>query len=651
MKLLFILLFQISFLYGQAAVDSIMNSISHLPDTAKINRLGDICFQNRYKDQNLAILCGEKGIEIARAIGNKKLEARLLNITGVCYRILGDYTKSLNYFFIALREFDESKDSVEMGFAENNIGTNYLIKSYYTVALEHIKKGLEIFRKVNNKGGMAYCTKALGDIYVKQCNYEKALIYYDSTYLLRKDIKYDKGVYTAILKIADVYAVMKQYDVALAKYAEAEKGFLEVGEHGAVASTCEKTAVVYIELKDYDKALIYATKAYNLAQKYNTITSLIENGKNIGVIYTHLKRFDEAEKMLTSSLALARKHKDNMLTLECFQAFSDFYKEKGDLSSALKFARLESEIKDSIMMQESIAGAGEMETIYDSEKEMRERAMLQKNIELAESQRNYWIIITLLLVVISLVIYWKFQFKKRANQKLYELNAMKDKFFSIISHDLKNPFHGLIGLSSILLDDIEKKDFDKLITHAKLIHSSSEQGYNLLINLLEWSRSQTGKMKVEIKEVNLKDLIYNIVELVMPASMEKKISVGITVDENLNCITDENILNTVIRNLLSNAVKYTNLSGKIKIKAFQENEKVLVSVEDNGTGIKDDDKQKLFRIDGSFSTPGTKNEKGTGLGLILCKDFVEKLGGSIWVESEFGKGTKFTFSIPIAAKA
>lgn len=648
-KILLIFLFQVCILYGQTAVDSILNSMSHLPDTAKINRLGDICFQNRYKDQNLAIQCGDKGIELARLIRNKKLEARMLNITGVCYRILGDYTKSLNYFFLALREFDESKDSVEMGFAENNIGTNYLIKSYYTVALEHIKLSLEIFRKVDNKGGMAYSTKALGDIYFKQRNYQKALLYYDSTNLLRQAIRYDKGIYTAILKTADVYAEMKQYDIALKKYAEAEIGFEKEKEYGAVASTCEKTGVVYIKLKNYDKALFYAQKAYDLGKKFNTVTALIENGKNLGIIFTLTKRFDEAEKFLNSSIILARQNKDNLLILECCQAYSDYYKAKGDLGSALKYAQMVSDIKDSIMVQESVAGAGEMETIYDNEKEMRDKALLQKNIELAESQRNYWIIITALLVIISLIIYWRFQFKKRANQKLYELNAMKDKFFSIISHDLKNPFHGLIGLSSVLIEEIENKNFDRAVTHARLIHNSSEQGYSLLINLLEWSRAQTGKIKVEIKPVDMKELIYNIVELVMPASSEKKISVGVSVEENLCCNTDENILNTVLRNLLSNAIKYTDVSGKIRIKAAKEQENIVISVEDNGRGIKEEDMQKLFRIDGGFSTLGTKNEKGTGLGLILCKDFIEKVGGKIWVDSEFGKGARFSISIPIVA--
>ena len=533
MKFLFLLLFQAGLLFGQSAIDSVMNSMSNLPDTAKINRLGDFCFQNRYKDQDLAIQCGEKGIELARKINNKVLEAKLLNITGVTYRILGDYTKSLNYFFIALREFDEGRDSVEMGFAENNIGTNYLIKSYYTVALEHIKNGYTIFKQINNKGGMAYCTKALGDIYFKRKDFQKALAYYDSTSILRKEIGYEKGIYTAVLRSADVYASMKKFDLALQKYQESEIGFTKANDQGAIASTYEKMSLVYIELKDYEKAMYYAQKAYRLGEKYKISTSIIANGINIGIINTKTKKFSEAEEILSTSLRLAKKNGDNFLILDCYKAYTDLYKEKGELQTALKYSQMVTDVKDSILEKETIAGAGEMETIYEGEKNIREKELLKKNIELAESQRNYWVIITILLVVISLIIYWKFRFKKIANQQLYELNTMKDKFFSIISHDLKNPFHGLIGISAVLLEDLEKKDYKNVIMNARMIHNASEQGYSLLINLLEWSRSQTGKIKVDKKPVDLKELIYSILELIMPASIEKKISVGVSIEEGL----------------------------------------------------------------------------------------------------------------------
>lgn len=647
MKTILFFLFSISFLFGQAKIDSLMNSISNLPDTAKIRTLGDICFQNRYKDQEFAILCGEKAIAMSQAIGNKRLEAKMRNVAGVCYRILGNYEKSLYYFFLALNVFEESKDSVELGFAENNIGTNYLIKSYYTSALEHIRNGLEIFRQINDKSGMAYCTKAIGDIYSKQRNYTIALTYYDSTYILRKEIGYKKGIYTAVLKIAEVNASMKKYDFALQKYSEAEKGFTESNDQGAIVSTYEKIGLVYIEQKNYQKALYYTLKGYEISKANNIISSIITTGINLSIIYSQLGNFNDAEKYLNTSFKFAQKNKDNVVILECYKAFFKLYKTKGDLTNALKYSELASDFKDTVTIKESSAGAGEMETIYKNEKALKEKALLQKNVEMAKTQLYYLIIISVLLVLSFLVIYWRYQFKKRANIKLKELNSMKDKFFSIISHDLKNPFQGLIGLSTVLLEEIEKENFHNVKTHATLIHNSSVQGYQLLINLLEWSRAQSGKIQVKLQPVDLKEIIYDIIELVMPASIEKKISLGVSIEENMKCVGDANILNTVIRNLLTNAVKYTNLSGKIKIKAIKEHDKIFVSIADNGTGIKESDMHKLFRIDGGFTTPGTKNEKGTGLGLILCKDFISKLGGDIWAESEYGKGTTFTFSIPV----
>jgi signal transduction histidine kinase len=623
-----------------------LKTIERLPDTAKISKLGEICFQNRYKDQQFAVDCGEKGIQLANSIGNRKLEAMLYNYAGVCYRILGNYEKSLNYFFIALNVFEETKDSVELGYAENNIGSNYLIKSYYSVALDHVKRGFDIFRSVKDKAGMAYCAKALGDIYFKQHKYDLALKYYDSTYILRNEIGYKKGSYTAVLKAGDVYFSKKNYKAALEKYSIAERGFSEVDDKGALAGASEKIALVFIETQNYSKALEYAGRAYKLGTQFKITTSIISSGIDIGIINIKLKNFQAAGQYLNSSLAVARQNNDFASVAECYKAFTDLYEAKGDLKSALKYSELVSIIKDSINIKESIAGAGEMETIYDNQRDLREKTIIRKDVEHAQSQRNYLIIIAALLIAVSVIIFRRYQFKKKASQKLYELNSMKDKFFSIISHDLKNPFHGLIGLSTMLLENLTKKNYESATSHAKAIHNTSVQGYTLLINLLEWARSQTGKIKVSKSEVNIKELLYSIIELVMPSLSEKKISIGVSIEENLVCATDENMLNTVIRNLLSNAVKYTGPNGKIRLRAVKADGNIVIEVEDSGTGIKKEDMEKLFRIDASFSTPGTNNEKGTGLGLILCKDFIEKVGGGISVQSEPGKGARFTVTIP-----
>jgi len=235
---------------------------------------------------------------------------------------------------------------------------------------------------------------------------------------------------------------------------------------------------------------------------------------------------------------------------------------------------------------------------------------------------------------------------KKQNEKLQELNATKDKFFSIIAHDLKSPFNSIIGFSSLLARQIEEKDYAAIQKYAGIIQNSSQQAMDLLMNLLEWSQSQTGRMIFSPENINIVDLINQSIEVFNASVQQKSISVVSQTPVNLFAFADKAMINTILRNLISNAIKFTRTDGEIIISAGQLPTELLVSVSDNGVGMDKESISKLFRIDRNYSTLGTEKEKGTGLGLLLCKEFVEKHGGRIWVESEVGKGSKFSFSIP-----
>ncbi len=226
---------------------------------------------------------------------------------------------------------------------------------------------------------------------------------------------------------------------------------------------------------------------------------------------------------------------------------------------------------------------------------------------------------------------------------LEEANATKDKFFSIIAHDLGNIFSGLIGLADMLSNPKQgEKEF-----FINMLQQSTQRGYNLLKNLLEWSRLQTGKIKPTAELLYLNEYIESNIMLLATQAENKNITLVSSVDNTLAVFADANMINTVIRNLLSNAIKFTPENGRVEISARRDAEFVEFLVSDTGVGIREQDIGKLFKVDVSHSTAGTADEQGTGLGLILCQDFVESNGGTIWVESELGKGSKFYFSLPI----
>lgn len=235
--------------------------------------------------------------------------------------------------------------------------------------------------------------------------------------------------------------------------------------------------------------------------------------------------------------------------------------------------------------------------------------------------------------------------RKKIEIELREVNTTKDKFFSIIAHDLKNPFNALLGASRELNDSIDELDKRDVKETSLIIARNAQNAYNLLENLLEWSRSQLGRIEFNPQQLGLKEIVSESIKTMEGQAGIKEIRL-LNKIEGVSVYADSNLLKTILRNLLSNAIKYTNNSGTISVSARQIDSYIEVSVTDTGVGMPPEAIEKIFRIDTKYSTPGTENETGTGLGLILCKEFVEKQGGRIWVESEVGKGTTFTFSIP-----
>lgn len=231
-------------------------------------------------------------------------------------------------------------------------------------------------------------------------------------------------------------------------------------------------------------------------------------------------------------------------------------------------------------------------------------------------------------------------------QKLNNLNSTKDKFFSIISHDLRDPFNSLLGLSELLLeefDDLDEEERKEYIFH---LYSTSKATYNLLQNLLDWSKTQRGEIPYNPQNINLLKRIEEIIENLRVPLTKKAIEINLDIGKNIYVFADSNMLNSILSNLISNGIKFSNEKSKINISAIRIDKMIEIEVVDFGIGIKKDSLEKIFNSNHIFSSRGTKNEKGSGLGLLLCKEFTEKHGGKINISSEVNKGTQITISLP-----
>ncbi len=292
-------------------------------------------------------------------------------------------------------------------------------------------------------------------------------------------------------------------------------------------------------------------------------------------------------------------------------------------------------------------------TFQNKEKAKRAAELLISKIKFAqqsnekEKLEEELIIANLALALQSELIIAKEKAEENEIQ-LRELNETKDKLFSIIAHDLRSPFNSILGFSDLLINIVNSQDTEKTKKYSSLIYLTARNTLILLDNLLDWGKSQTGKINFNPEKLILSSIIQNVVETSRSNAIIKNISLNIIPLDDIAVCADQNMLKTVLRNLISNAIKFTNLNGEININSIQNQDFCEINISDNGVGMNQEKCNRLFNLNTNITTIGTANEKGSGLGLILCKEFVEKLGGNIWVESKEGKGSNFKFTLPLS---
>lgn len=646
LKYVCIIVFISSLILAQNNFDKLLESIQTKPDTNKIKELTDWAWVNRSKNPKEALRSTQEAVNISKKINNIKFEAKALNLMGVIYRNLGQYDKSIVVYKDALRLAEKAKDSVQIAYSNNNIGGIYRLEGNNTLALEYILEALKIFESINHKEGMSFCTINIGLINRRQGNYPMALEYLNRTIELRKETNDKPGIALALNLIAEIYFEMGKLDIALKYYTDVEKKYYEVDDKKGIAAVWGGIAGVYFSEKKYDNALEFRKKALELSQRISYLEGQATNHSRIGLIYALKGNFQEAEMNFAKALEIAESFNEIYVKQDCYNYLSQYYEIKKDYKNSLYYNRKLSALKDSVSKKQNIDLVTQIEAIYKKEKLEKQSSLLQKDLELKQKQNTYLIVIAVLVIFIAGVIYNRYRSKKNANEKLEVLNSEKDMLLKLIAHDLKTPFNAIFGYTEILREDFNDLSDEEKLTFVKNIEEASKQNFQLLENLLLWSQSHTGKLQFKLEKIQLSKLISQNINLLERSASNKRVSLNVYVQDDLFIYADENMINAVLRNLMANAIKFTNPTGSVSISVENKNKYVEISVVDTGVGIDDSIKQLLFSIDYVNTRKGTAGERGTGFGLILCREFVEKHSGKIWVESELGKGSKFVFTLP-----
>jgi len=632
-----ILIFISSYSFSQVSITE--DSLNKLNDTVKLNKLVGLCWDYRIYEPLKSFKYGIEGIMLAKMIDDNLKLAKLNNYLGLLYRNINVYDYALNYFKESYSIADSLNLKTEKAYALNNMGNVYYLQQKFEKSSINLHKALAIFKDINNKIGLAYCYNQIGLLHFEKKEYERSIKNHLQALKIRKIIDNKDMISTSLFYIAKTYIKLGQYDKAEIYLAKRIKYLESIKNKDDLANTYLYLANTYKYLNNDKNELEYYNKAFYLAKKHSMYFSASDAANKISKFYWKKNDLENA--------------------LKYFKIYNNLNDSTNKQNLKESFINLDTKIKFELRLNKMTNTIKQKEKIHQLEIEKQKRVIL------------FFIAFFTIFLIFMLYIYQSsknIKEKNKAleqqklniieineeinikNEELEEINITKDKFFSIIAHDLKNPFNSMLGLSEMLIkgfDDFEKTEQKDFIN---LIHKGLHRNYNLLENLLLWASEQRGVLEFNLEKENLYLISSEIISELAQTKNNKLINLINKIPEDIFVKADKNMLLIILRNLISNAIKFTQKNGDIEIgcNEFVNENIIKIYVKDSGIGMTKKRQAKLFDISENISSKGTENETGTGLGLIICKEFIEKHKGEIGVESEIGKGSTFWFTLPVS---
>ena len=586
---------------------------------------------------------------------------------------LSNPRKAIEYSNMGYEISKKIKDTLAQGIALRQIGAMNLRLNEISDALDYHLQALELFKKIGNEIKYAEVLQEIGVDYVYLGEYNKASSFMKRAIETFTKTKSEQRLSACINNLGGVYYYLEQYDSALVYYQKAVEISLEINDEKNLSYAYHNIGEIHLINENYIEAKEYIKKSLKLKRELGNLAMIPNTLISFGEIEMELEKYESAFKYLIEALSIGKEIESKNNIRDSYKCLVKLEEKRGRYSEALKYHKevlnIEKEIQEDLKNKYVSKLQVEFETteVENENIFLKEKAVIQE--KLLRNQKIVSISVVIILIMF-IVLAWQFFYnlreqksknlellKKNAviknqsekltekNIKLNELNSTKDKFFSIIGHDLKSPFNAILGFAHLLKNNFSELSEEQKTEFVSHIFDSSNNAFELLSNLLEWSQTQRGSIKYEPETILLDTGVTKTIEVLHGQARNKNID--ILVEGKLNNVyADPNMLLSILRNLISNSIKYSNSGSKIIIKSKVIDSRNHISIIDQGVGISKEDISKLFRIDVNYSTVGTDNEKGTGLGLILCKEFVEQNKGEIHIESTLGKGTKFVVILP-----
>jgi signal transduction histidine kinase len=547
----------------------------------------------------------------------------VLNNIGDTYYSLGEFDEAYFYFTRSYQMARKRSDSLMMAIPLHNLGRVFMALGQHEVAVHHFNFSQQMSDLIGDLDGRAYNLAQLGELYIRQNDLEKA-----------------EEKLTGALRASRELNIQILQPRVLAQLAR-----------------------LHLLKNNPDKSAAYWDTAQAMHQQTKNRFGLAETQLGRGQLLIRQKEFSEAAHIIYAALQTARRLNARVLEAECLRELANLNEQRGEIEPAFRYFRRYQTLRDSLFSEEMRQKLFQDQIRFETEAKDFEIAALSRSSQAAQDDlkreeiiRNILVVVAALNVLLLLSMYRSGQRRKKMNkilvthqleikkrtEELEALNRVKDKFFSIISHDLRSPMNTLAGILDLTEKGaIKPEEFPQLLTdlRAQFNHTRT-----LINNLLYWALLQMDNLKIAEEEVDVSELVEENFKL-LGSFYTKPVHFINNVAAGHIARADRNMINLVLRNLIQNAIKFTPEGGRISVNIAGRDNLWRVSVRDNGVGIPPEVQKILFEKTSGYSTRGTANEKGTGLGLILCKDFVERNGGTIWFESEPDQGTTFYFTL------
>ncbi|MDZ7682945.1 MAG: tetratricopeptide repeat protein [Fodinibius sp.] len=579
-------------------------------------------------------------------------QVQVLNLLATAYNYKSQYPEAMNTYNQALSQVD-SLESPELYAAINtNKAAIYENLGNISKAVSLYQKGITFAETVGDSSFLATALNNLGNLYFEESSYKEAKPYLEEAIAVSEDQQFYNTLLRATHNLASVQRDLGNYDEARSLYQQAWSLHEKVRPNSPGIQLLHNMGLLHLQVSEFDEAESHFRESLQYSKKAGVPAGLFYNFIGLGDVALARDNFSESTDFYNQGLAIAQKLDSPPFRITASEKLYEAHKKQGNFEQALQYFETVKEVSDSLTQAQQDKQLALAETELGLRQQQKINQLLQERQQQQEAriQTQNWLIVGSVIVIVIILVFLYLLYRsnrerERINRELEEMNQVKNKMMGVIAHDLRSPLASMQGIFYLLKE--EGISMEEVREVASELEVSVQQNINMMDNLLSWANSQRRGLKVDIEDVSPREVVQRVVENSSLQAEHKSLELVNKINGISEVEADKNMLQIVIRNLVNNAIKFSQEEDVISISAREEPQHVVIEVKDNGIGIPEDKQDQIFLAHG-FSQTGTNQENGSGLGLHLSKEFMEKQNGKIDMESTEGEGTTFFLRLPKA---